>query len=34
MCLVPNMVLPKKFWVSEFIKYTITQCPITHFKFY
>jgi len=34
MCLVPNMVFPKKFRVSEFIKYIITQCPITHLKFY
>jgi len=34
MCLIPNMVLPKKFLVFEFIKYTMTQCPITHLKFY
>jgi hypothetical protein len=30
MCLVPNMVVPKKFRVPEFIKYTGTQCPITY----
>jgi len=34
MCLVPNMVVPKKFCVPEFIKYTGTQCPITHLKSY
>jgi hypothetical protein len=34
MCLVPNVVVPKKFRVSEFIKYTRTQCPITHLKSY
>jgi len=34
MCLVPNMVVPKKFRVPEFIKYTGTQCPITHLKSY
>jgi hypothetical protein len=32
MCLVPNVVVPKKFCVPEFIKYTGTQCPITHLK--
>jgi hypothetical protein len=30
MCLVPNVVVPKKFCVPEFIKYTGTQCPMTH----
>jgi len=30
MCLVPNVVVPKKFRVPEFIKYTGTQCPITY----
>ena len=34
MCLVPNVVISKKFRVPEFIKYTGTQCPITHLKAY
>jgi hypothetical protein len=34
MCLVPNLVIPKKFRVPEFIKYTRTQCPVTHLKAY
>jgi hypothetical protein len=34
MCLVPNVVVPKKFCVPEFIKYTGTQCPMTHLKSY
>ena len=34
MCLVPNVVVPKKFRVPEFIKYTGTQCPVTHLKSY
>jgi len=34
MCLVPNMVVPKKFHVPEFIKYSGTQCPMTHLKSY
>jgi len=34
MCLVPNMVVPKKFRVPEFIKYIRTQCPIIHLKSY
>jgi hypothetical protein len=34
MCLVPNMVIPKKFRVPKFVKYTRTQCPITHLKAY
>ncbi|XP_011015540.1 PREDICTED: uncharacterized protein LOC105119131 [Populus euphratica] len=34
MCLVPNVVIPKKFRVPEYIKYTGTQCSITHFKAY
>jgi hypothetical protein len=34
MCLVPNMVVPKKFHVPEFIKYSETQCPMTHLKSY
>jgi len=34
MCLVPNVVIHKKFRVPEFIKYTGTQCPVTHLKTY
>jgi hypothetical protein len=34
MCLVPNVAIPKIFRVPEFIKYTGTQCPITHLKAY
>ena len=34
MCLVSNVVIPKKFRVPEFIKYTGSQCPITHLKAY
>jgi hypothetical protein len=34
MCLVPNVVIPKKFRVPEFIKYIRTQCPVTHLKAY
>jgi hypothetical protein len=34
MCLVPNIVIPKKFRVPEFIKYIGTQCPVTHLKSY
>jgi len=33
-CLVPNVVVPKYFWVLEFIKYMGTQCPLTHIKAY
>jgi len=34
MFLVPNVVVPKKFRVPEFIKYSGTQCPMTHLKSY
>jgi hypothetical protein len=34
MCLVPNVVIPKKFRVPKFVKYTWTQCPVTHLKAY
>jgi len=34
MCLMPNMVIPKKFRVPKFVKYTGTQCPITHLRTY
>ena len=33
MCLVPNVVVLKKFHVPKFIKYTGTQCLMTHLKF-
>jgi hypothetical protein len=33
-CLVPNVVILKKFRVPEFVKYTGTQCPVTHLKAY
>jgi len=32
MCLVPNVVIPKKFYVPEFMKYSGTQCPMTHLR--
>jgi hypothetical protein len=34
MCLVSNVVVPKKFHVPELIKYSGTQCPMTHLKSY
>jgi len=34
MCLVLDVVNPKKFRVLEFIKYIETQYPITHLKAY
>jgi hypothetical protein len=34
MCLVPNVVVLKKFRVPKFIKYSGTQCPMTHLKSY
>jgi hypothetical protein len=34
MCQVLNMVVPKKFRVPEFIKYSGTQCPMTYLKSY
>jgi hypothetical protein len=34
MYLVPNIVIPKKFRVPGFVKYTGTQCPVTHLKAY
>jgi len=33
-CLVLNVVVPKRFCVPEFFKYIRTQCPITHLKSY
>jgi len=33
-CLVPNVFIPKKFRVLEFIKYIGTQCSVTHLKAY
>jgi len=34
MCLVPNVVVLKKFCVPKFIKYSRTQCPMTYLKSY
>jgi hypothetical protein len=34
MCLVPNVVVLKKFRVSKFIKYSGTQCLMTHLRSY
>ena len=34
MCLIPNVVIPKKFRVSEFVKYIGPQCLITNLKVY
>jgi hypothetical protein len=34
MCLVSNVVIPKKFRMIEFIKYIGTQYSITHLKAY
>ena len=34
MRIVPNIVIPKKFLVPKFIKYTRTQFPVTHLKSY
>ena len=34
MCLVPNIVILKKFRVPEFIKFTGAQCLVTHLKAY
>ena len=34
MCLVPNIVVPRKFCIPDFIKYTRMQCPVTHLKSY
>ncbi|XP_061962423.1 uncharacterized protein LOC133682893 [Populus nigra] len=34
MCLALNVVVPKNFRVPEFIKYSGTQCPMTHLKSY
>jgi hypothetical protein len=34
MCLVPNVVVLKKFRVPEFIKYSRTQCSMTYLKSY
>jgi len=33
-CLVPNIVIPKKFRVPEFVKYTGMECPKTHLHSY
>jgi hypothetical protein len=33
-CLVPNIIIPKKFRVPEFVKYTGMECPKTHLHSY
>ena len=33
-CLVPNIVIPQKFRVLEFVKYTRIKCPKTHPRTY
>jgi hypothetical protein len=33
-CLVPSIVIPKKFRVPEFVKYTGMECPNTHLRSY
>ena len=33
-CLVPNIVIPKKFRVLEFVKYTGMECPKTRLRSY
>ena len=33
-CLVPNVVVPKDFRISEFIMYTGLECPNTHLRSY
>ena len=34
LCLVPNVVIPPKFKVSDFDKYKGTTCPKNHLKMY
>jgi hypothetical protein len=34
MCLVPNVIIPKKFRMPEFIKYIGTRCLVTDLKTY
>jgi len=33
-CLVPNVVVSKKFKVTEFFKYTVLECLKTHLRLY
>jgi len=33
-CLIPNIVVPKEFRVSDFVKYTGLECPYTHLRSY
>jgi hypothetical protein len=33
-CLAPNIIVPKNFWIPEFIKYTGLECPNTHLRSY
>ena len=34
LCLVPNVIIPPKFKVSDFDKYKGTTCPKNHLKMY
>ena len=34
LCLVPNVIIPPKFKVSDFDKYKRTTCPKNHLKMY
>ena len=34
LCLVPDVVIPPRFKVSEFDKYKGTTCPTSHLKMY
>jgi hypothetical protein len=33
-CLVPDIMVPKKFIVLDFVKYTKLECPHTHLRSY
>jgi hypothetical protein len=33
-CLVPSIIIPKKFRVPEFVNYTGMHCPNTHLRSY
>jgi len=33
-CLAPNIIVAKNFWIPEFIKYTGLECPNTHLRSY
>ena len=34
MCLVPNVIISKNFRMPEFVKFTGSQCPVTHLNAY